>query len=183
MMSPQSGDTQRFGEATARALRENVRALEERRAAHEARLPRAEQVARTITRFTGSMTFVYLHLIAYGLWVIVNLGWLPGLTQFDPTLVILATEASVEALFLSTFVLISQNRMAAEADRRAELDLHVNLLTEHELTKLAGLMSAMAERMDLPGRDDPQLEEVRREVGPLDVLDELDRHRPDPSRR
>ena len=68
------------------------------------------------------MIFVYIHLIGFGIWIIVNLGWTP-LPTFDPTLVVLAMFASVEAIFLSTFVLITQNRMAAQADRRADLDL------------------------------------------------------------
>ena len=80
------------------------------------------------------MRFVYLHLALFGGWIIVNLGLIPGLRPFDPSFVVLAMVASVEAIFLSTFVLISQNRMAAAADRRADLDLQVSLLAEHEIT-------------------------------------------------
>jgi uncharacterized membrane protein len=54
--------------------------------------------------------------------------------------------ASVEAIFLSTFILISQNRMAAAADKRADLDLQINLLAEHEVTKLIALVSSIADR-------------------------------------
>jgi uncharacterized membrane protein len=60
--------------------------------------------------------------------------------------VILAMVASVEAFFLSTFVLITQNRMAAAADKRADLDLQISLLAEHELTKVATLLSDMAKQ-------------------------------------
>jgi uncharacterized membrane protein len=95
------------------------------------------------------MRFVYLHLLLYGAWIAVNLGWTP-LKPFDPSFVILAMEASVEAIFLSTFVLITQNRMAALADRRADLDLQVSLLTEHEVTRVVTLVTAMAERMGCP---------------------------------
>jgi uncharacterized membrane protein len=94
-----------------------------------------DRIADAISHFTGSMPFVYLHLFVFGVWIIVNLGWTP-LPQFDPTFVILAMVASVEAIFLSTFVLITQNRMAAQADRRADLDLHISLLAEHEVTQL-----------------------------------------------
>ena len=65
-----------------------------------------------MTRFTGSMAFVLIHLLAYGFWVLANLGWL-GIEPWDPTLVVLAMVALVEAIFLSIFVLITQNRMAA----------------------------------------------------------------------
>jgi len=84
------------------------------------------RVADAITGFTGSMRFVYLHLVLFGLWILVNLGLVPGAPEFDPSFVILAMVASVEAIFLSTFILISQNRMAAAADKRADLDLQKN---------------------------------------------------------
>jgi uncharacterized membrane protein len=99
---------------------------------------RQDQIAEAITKFTGSMVVVCLRLAVYGVWDTHKYrpdSWVP---QFDPIFVILASEASVEAIFLSTFVLISQNRMMAAADERADLDLHINLPTEHELTRLAG---------------------------------------------
>ena len=86
--------------------------------------------------------------IGFRLWIIINLGSTP-LPAFDPTFVILAMFASVEAIFLSTFVLITQNRMAAQADRRADLDLHISLLAEHEVTRLITLVSSIAERMGI----------------------------------
>jgi uncharacterized membrane protein len=81
-------------------------------------------------------------------------------------------EASVEAIFLSTFVLISQNRTAAAADKRADLDLQINLLAEHELTKLTEVVTAIAARLDV--RLDAEIEEVKKDVAPEAVLDELD---------
>jgi uncharacterized membrane protein len=98
----------------------------------------------------------------------------PGLPRFDPSFVILAMVASVEAIFLSTFVLISQNRMAAAADKRADLDLHVSLLTEHELTKLVELVTALAERAGIRADADPEIEEIRKDVAPEAVLDEIE---------
>ena len=89
------------------------------------------------------MGFVYLHLSVFGVWILINLGLVPGLGLFDPSFVILAMVASVEAIFLSTFVLISQNRMAASDAKRAELDLQISLLAEHEITKLVALVSAI----------------------------------------
>ena len=120
------------------------------------------------------MLFVYLHLALYGAWILVNLGVVAGVPKFDPSFVILAMEASVEAIFLSTFVLISQNRTAASADKRADLDLHINLLAEHELTKLAAVVAAIAAKLDV-ATEDPEISEVTRDVAPEAVLDELDR--------
>jgi uncharacterized membrane protein len=120
------------------------------------------------------MTFVGLHAAAYGAWIVSNLGWIPGVKPFDPSFVILAMEASVEAIFLSTFVLISQNRMMSAAAKQSDLDLQINLLTEHELTRLVELVDAMAKKMgvEIAGRE--QLEEVKRDVSPEAVLDQLD---------
>ena len=81
--------------------------------------------------------------------------------------------ASVEAIFLSTFVLITQNRMAAAADKRAELDLQISLLTEHELTKVVTLVAAIADHVGVPHRED--VEELKRDVAPEAVLDAIDR--------
>src|SRR3712207_1471352 len=90
--------------------------------------------------------------------------------------VVLAMAASVEAIFLSTFVLISQHRMAALADRRADLDLQVSLLAEHEITRLITLVTAMAERMGIDQAHDPELPELAQDVAPARVLDEMEEH-------
>src|ERR671913_1646909 len=132
-------------EGLSSALRRNIEALEERRRQEAAAAPMEARVAEAITRFTGSMRFVYVHLALYGAWILVNLGAMPGVPRFDPSFVVLAMVASVEAIFLSTFVLISQNRMAAAADKRADLDLHVSLLTEHELTRAIRLLDAITQ--------------------------------------
>jgi uncharacterized membrane protein len=82
--------------------------------------------------------------------------------------------ASVEAIFLSTFVLISQNRMAAAADKRANLDLQISLLAEHEVTKLAALLTAIAERLDVRTNIEGELDEIAKDVAPEAVLDEIE---------
>lgn len=159
--------------ALARALERNIRALRERREYEERSASAEEKIADSITRFTGSMLFVYLHLVVFGAWVGVNLGLTPGLRRFDPSFVILATVASVEAIFLSTFVLISQNRAAAAADKRAELDLQISLLAEHEVTRLVKLTSAIAARLGVEEADDAELAELTQDVAPEAVLDKL----------
>lgn len=157
----------------SRTLAENIRELEERRRQEQAHAPISDKLAEAITAFAGSMSFVLVHLLLYGSWIAINLEWVPGITPFDPTFVVLAMEASVEAIFLSTFVLISQNRMMAAADRRGDLDLHVNLLAEHELTRLAALVDSIAERLGVEARD-PEFEEVKKDIKADVVLDALD---------
>jgi len=120
------------------------------------------------------MRFVYLHLALFGGWIIVNLGWVSGIPKFDPSFVILAMAASVEAIFLSTFILITQNRMTAAAEKRAELDLQINLLAEHEVTKLVAMLSAIADRLDVKTEVDAELDELKEGVAPDAVLDEIE---------
>jgi uncharacterized membrane protein len=155
-------------------LERNIHALRQRREREERDASVEERVAETITRFTGSMRFVYLHLGLYGFWIVANLGWVPGVPAWDPSFVVLAMVASVEAIFLSTFVLISQNRMAAAADKRADLDLQVSLLAEHEVTKLVTLVSGIAQRLDVSTEADDELGEITRDIAPEAVLDEIE---------
>ncbi len=119
------------------------------------------------------MKFVYLHLALYGFWIAANLGWVPGVRPWDPTFVVLAMIASVEAIFLSTFILITQNRMAALAEKRAELDLQISLLTEHEVTKLVTMVDAISRSLNVP-HEAGEVEELKRNVAPEAVLDAIE---------
>ena len=158
------------------ALRRNIEALEERRRHEAAAAPTEARVAEAITRFTGSMRFVYVHLALYGAWIAANLGAVPGVPVFDPSFVVLAMVASVEAIFLSTFVLISQNRMAAAADKRADLDLHISLLAEHEVTRLVAMVSAITDHLGIETEADEEIGELKQDVAPDAVLDEIERN-------
>ena len=155
-------------------LLRNIERLREVHAQEAAAASLQERVAGSITRFAGSVRFVYVHGALYGLWIAANLGWL-GIAPWDPSFVVLAMIASVEAIFLSTFILISQNRMAAEADRRAELDLQVSLLAEHEVTKLIQLVSEIARRLDIPETSSPETDEMKQTVAPEAVLEAIQR--------
>src|SRR5215204_1961403 len=156
-------------------LERNIQSLKDRRVREEAAASAQERIADAITRFTGSMLFVYLHLFVFGFWIVANLGLVPGIPKWDESFVVLAMIASVEAIFLSTFVLISQNRMAAAADKRADLDLQISLLTEHELTKMAALLSEVAKAAGVGMRSQNEIEEIKQDVRPEAVLDEIER--------
>jgi uncharacterized membrane protein len=156
------------------ALRRNIETLRRRREEEEARASTDERLASAITRFSGSMRFVYVHLVLYGFWIVANLGWLPGIRPWDSTFVVLAMIASVEAIFLSTFILITQNRMAAAADRRAELDVQISLLAEAEITKLVELVSEIAGRMGVPEAEEEEVQEMKQLVQPEVVLDAIE---------
>jgi uncharacterized membrane protein len=155
-------------------MQRNIAALRERRREQEAQAAAQDRIAGAVSRFAGSLAFVYAHVAVVVAWVAINLGWTP-LKAFDPTLVILATAASVEAIFISTFVLISQNRAAAMAERRAELDLHVNLLAEHEITRMLELLIAIGRRLGLREAEDGHLAELTDDVAPGEILDKIEK--------
>ncbi len=81
---------------------------------------------------------------------------------------------SVEAIFLSTFVLISQNRMSTLSSRRDEVDVQISLLAEHEVTRLVTLTKAIADRLQVRTDVDAEIPEITRNVAPEAVLDELE---------
>jgi uncharacterized membrane protein len=151
----------------------NIKALVKHQQEAEQRRPWQEALADRVTRFTGSLTFVWIHLGLFGGWIILNLPSIP-FPKWDPTYVVLAMFASVEAIFLSTFVLITQNRMAAMQNKRADLDLQVSLLAEHEVTQLVTLVRRMALKMGIEEANDPKLPELEKDVPPEKVLATMD---------
>jgi uncharacterized membrane protein len=153
----------------------NIVAILQRRRDEEQRKGAQDRIADRVTRFTGSMLFVYLHLTLFGAWIVINAGWTP-IPPWDRSFVVLAMIASVEAIFLSTFVLISQNRMQALADKRADLDLQVSLLSEHEITQLITLVTEIARKLELDAARDPELRELAQDVAPEKVLDHMEEH-------
>jgi uncharacterized membrane protein len=132
------------------------------------------RAADVITDFSGSMAFVYLHVAWFGFWILANAGWF-GLKPFDPFPYGLLTLAvSLEAIFLSAFVLLSQNRLSEEADQRADLDVQIGLLTEHELTRVLRMLDEIRKHLGIKTHD-KELEELEQEVFLEDVLAEIER--------
>jgi uncharacterized membrane protein len=154
-------------------LERNIQALIDRRRAQEKSQRRQDRIADRIGRFAGSMTFVWIHAALFAVWIGLNVGWLPG-PRFDPDFVKLATFASVEAIFLTTFVLVTQNRMAALANKRGDLDVQISLLAEHELTRLIRLVEAMGRKMGVHDRAD-EVTDLEHDVAPETVLDRIER--------
>ena len=109
-------------------------------------------IADAITSFSGRMIFANVHILWFGLWILLNTGHF-GVRVFDPfPYGVLTMIVFPEAIFLSTFVLISQNRLGEETERRAGLDLHIGLLTEHQLTRVLQ-MDVLAEIHRLQAMD------------------------------
>lgn len=174
--APQSGwdaDAEPSAPGLNWVLERNIEALVERRRDEAAAATRHERFVTAITRFAGSMLFIYVHLTIFGFWIVANIWGLPGIGRFDPSLAYLGVTASLEAIFLATFVLITQNRMSAAADRRADLHVHMTLLIEHELTRLMAIVSAVAQKLGVTTSVDSEVEELKQDVAAEAVLDKL----------
>lgn len=133
---------------TPGAIRRNIEAVVKLEETFAKNRSMADKIADWIGGFSGSVTFVILHVVVYGLWILINLKLIPGLKPFDPyPFLLLSVVVSVEAIFLSTFVLMKQNRMSRRADQRDHLDLQINLLSEREMTMVLQLLQRIAARL------------------------------------
>ena len=161
----------------ARIIEQNIHTIINSRRVAASQRTGEERLADAITDFSGRMFFVYFHVLWFGIWILLNLGYL-GIKPFDPyPFGLLTMIVSLEAIFLSTFVLISQNRLSAEADRRADLDLQIGLLAEHELTRVLKMLDEIQDKMGIENDYDRELQDLEKNVHPEDVLSEIDRAR------
>ena len=98
------------------------------------------------------MWFIVLHAFWFAVWVGLNAGEGSRLVRFDPfPYPLLTMIVSLESIFLSLFILMSQNRSARQADQRSHLDLQINLLSEQENTKMISMLNAIAARVRISG--------------------------------
>jgi uncharacterized membrane protein len=126
---------------------EAIGQLEE--AANQAR-NKTDVLADVISGFVGSMPFVYIHLIWFGSWILCN-TIAPRSWHFDSfPFTFLTFIVSLEAIFLSTFILISQNHEELLARRRNHLDLQINLLSEQENSQILKMLTAIESRLHVP---------------------------------
>ncbi len=150
-MSP----AERPSESPSKTVVANIRSVSQMEASLEKSRTVVDRIADTIGGFSGSMTFVFLHMLWFTTWFLLNT--LPlGIKHFDPyPFILLAMVVSVEGVLLSTFVLMKQNRMQARIDVRDQLDLQINLLSEKEVTKTLQLLRAICEKLEIkPSPDD-----------------------------
>jgi uncharacterized membrane protein len=158
-------------------IRKNIAALAEMQQQDERRRTLTNRLADAVTRFTGSMAFVYLHVVWFGLWLVINLGLLarfgPGVFDEFP-FGLLTMIVSLEAIFLSTFVLISQNRMARASEKRAELEMQVNLLAEQKAAKTLEMLDHLTGQLEQLRRfsfdRDPEIDALKVSPEPGEVL-------------
>lgn len=124
----------------------------------------SDRVGDAIGTFAGTITFVVVHLVVFAAWAAVNLGVVPGIPAFDSyPFNLLTLIMSLEGVLLTTFVLIKQNRMSVRADRRAHLDLQINLLTEKEVTKVIQLLEHVTAHLGIEhGAVDSETQEFKK---------------------
>jgi uncharacterized membrane protein len=161
--------------ALSAVVERNIRTIVQLRLKADSERNLQDRIADGITTVSGRMVFAYVHVVWFGLWIVLNTGQL-GIRPFDPyPYGLLTMIVSLEAIFLSTFVLISQNRLSDEAEHRASLDLQIGLLTERELTRVLKMLDAIQHKMGIASETDGELEDLEMETRPEDVLAEIDR--------
>lgn len=153
----------------------NIRSVAEMQAGLERGRTLVDRVADLIGGFSGSMTFVFLHILWFLTWFLINTGGIPGIKRFDPyPFILLAMIVSVEGVLLSTFVLMKQNRMQQRIDIRDQLDLQINLLSEKEVTKTLQLLRAIADKLEVV--PSPDLDQELTEMASTTSVDMLAQH-------
>lgn len=109
-----------------------------------------ERIASDVTRWAGSMLFIVVHVVWFTLWAAANFGWVPGVAPWDPfPFSFLTLVVSLEAIFLSLLVLMTQNRLTRDADKRAQLDLQINMLAEQESTVTLRLLEKICQHLKI----------------------------------
>ena len=147
--------TPRNGSPNGRApasplLARNVQAVAQLEAADRARQTAAERFSDAVAQMAGTTWFVGFHVVWFAAWIAWNTGLVPGWRPIDPfPFSFLTLVVSLEAIFLTLFVLISQNTLTRLSERRAHLDLQVNLLAEQESTKTVALLERIAQELDI----------------------------------
>jgi len=162
----------------ASALEQNIRSVFAQHERVEASRSVQDKISDAITDFSGHMVFVYFHVVWFAVWIAWNLGAFTSLKAkpFDPfPFGLLTLIVSLEAIFLSTFVLISQNRNSEDSERRANLHLQIGLLTEHEVTRALKMLDQIQEKLGCVPEPGTDLSELEAEVRPEDVLEEIEK--------
>lgn len=137
----------------------------------------SDRLSAAISRFVGSLAFVAAHIVWFFVWAAWNLGLIPGLHPFDPFPFGLLTMAvSLEGVLVATFVLITQNWMNRQAERRAHLDLQVNILAEQEMTLVLKILRDIAGKVGAAS-EAPQVQQYE-DVDVHQLASELDEHMP-----
>ncbi len=173
---PNAAGTPLAATQIAEGLKANVEEIVRLEQRDRLTMSRSDRIANWFATFSGRMSFLILHAVWFVVWIVWNAGWI-GIAPFDAyPFGLLTVMVSLEAIFLSTFVLISQNRQALAADRRAKVDLQINLLTEQETTRILTLVTEINRHLNLSAdeiaAEQPHVLEQPTDIG--EVMDTTD---------
>jgi uncharacterized membrane protein len=156
----------------------NIRTICELEKATLARRSWSVRISDVIAVQAGKMWFIVAHIMWFGVWMAINMPS-KGKATFDPyPFSLLTMIVSLESIFLSLFILMSQNRSGAQAERRNHLDLQINLLSEDENTKMIQMLQALCEHHKLPIGADPEIKAMAKRTDLNHVLAELKQNLP-----
>lgn len=171
-ISKTPGKNRRNGRAAEELTEQNVDKVSQLEESARQHRTSTDRIAEAIANFCGSMTFVWVHVIWFGGWILLNL--IPGLPHFDQfPFTFLTLVVSLEAIFLSTFILISQNLETRISERRSHLDLQLTMLSEQENTKMITILLAIAEKVGADLTHDPHLEALSEETMPERLVEQI----------
>ena len=154
--------------------RQNVESILQMEEAAKGERTRSDLVAEAIAGFCGSMVFVWVHVVWFSVWVVINL--VPGIPHIDPfPFTFLTLVVSLEAIFLSTFILISQNHDTKISERRNHLDLQINLLSEQENTQMIRMLRAIAGKLGVEVTNDFHLEALSEKTEPEELARQIEK--------
>jgi uncharacterized membrane protein len=157
----------------ADVTRENVRAMRKLEEIAVSQRSFADRIAEFVARFCGSIVFVWIHVALFTCWILWNV--LPGFTHFDPyPFTFLTLCVSLEAIFLSSFILISQNYEMRISERRNQLDLQINLLSEQENTKMLQLLERIARQVGAGDAEDGEVRALEQATRPETLARQID---------
>ncbi len=136
----------------------------------------SEKFADTFTAMFGSMPFLTLNALWFIVWIVINLGFISFIEPFDPfPFGLLTMVVSLEAIMLATFVLISQNRSEKIDDLREEIDLHIDITTEKEVTKALELLRKLLEKNGVDTSGDQNLNNMLKDVSEVKIQKVLEK--------
>lgn len=154
--------------------KQNVDIVVELEEAAKAQRTTADRVADVISDFCGSMIFVWVHVAWFVIWIGLN-TLMPKSMHFDKfPFTFLTLVVSLEAIFLSTFILISGNHQTRLSERRNHLDLQINLLSEQENTKMLQLLTLIADKVGVPLDDHPDVKVLEESTRPDQLVAQIE---------
>ncbi|MDD5176389.1 MAG: response regulator [Sterolibacterium sp.] len=177
LLEKEIADHKEDNPALSNVIQQNIRKIIQVRMKAVREQSLQDRIANAMTSFSGSMTFFYVHIAWFGGWILLNTGHL-GIPSFDPfPYGLLTMVVSLEAIFLATFVLMSQNLFAKEAARLTDLGLQTGLLTERELTRVLQMLHAIQNKIGITNNEDSDRADADLEMETRleDVLSETER--------